>query len=101
MSDDEIELVLTTFRTFRQRLPTPSTLTDDQLRSITTRTLVLLAADTVLYDPAEAAARARLLADATVEVVPGAGHGLPFQFPERVAARLVEWVDQAPATASR
>lgn len=94
LTDREMELVLTSFRTFRQRLPMPVTLSDDQLRSITTPTLLLLAENTVLYDPAAAAERARrLLPEVEIDIVSGAGHGLPFQFPDLVTARVLTFVD--------
>lgn len=94
ISDEEIDMLLLAFRTFRQRLPTPGRLTDAQLASITAPTLLLLAADTRLYDPEKVAERARrLLNDVHVEIIPGAGHGLPFQYPERTTTRILEFIE--------
>ncbi|HSJ33626.1 MAG TPA: hypothetical protein VLB85_01040 [Acidimicrobiia bacterium] len=39
------------FKHFRQRLPNPGRLTEEQLRSIATPTLLLLAENTKIYDP--------------------------------------------------
>lgn len=94
LTDDEIELVLLAFRTFRQRLPTPKRLSDDRLRSIMTPTLLLLAADTRIFDPRRVASRAsRLLPDVQVEIIANAGHGLPFQYPEQTTGRILTFIE--------
>jgi pimeloyl-ACP methyl ester carboxylesterase len=94
LTDEQIDLLLLAMRTFRQRLPVPGRLTDEELRRITTPTLVLLAADTKLYDPEVVAGRARqLLEQATVEIVPNAGHGVMFQAAELVTTRILEFID--------
>lgn len=94
LSDDEIELVLTAFQTYRQKLPSPKRLSDDQLRRITTRTLLILAADTRIFDPSKVADRAsRLLPDVQVEITPNAGHGLPFQYAEQVTKRVLTFIE--------
>lgn len=94
LSDDEVHLALAAFSTFRQRLPKPTLLTDDELRRITMPTLLLLGAETRLYDPDVVADRARaLLPDVQVETTPGAGHGLPYQFPEATTERILSFVD--------
>lgn len=94
LSDDEIELVLVAFRTFRQRLPNPSRLSDDELRRIRTPTLVLLAAETRIYDPSRVARRAsQLLPHAQIETTPHAGHGLPLQYPEQVMSRVLRFIE--------
>ena len=97
LTDREIEFVLTVFTTYRARLPLPGRLDDAALASISTPTLVLLAEQSVLYDVQKAAERARhLLPDVNIEIVPGAGHGLPFQFPELTCDRLLRHVDAHP-----
>jgi pimeloyl-ACP methyl ester carboxylesterase len=94
ISDDEIELFLLAFRTFRQKLPAPGVLSDDELRRITVPTLLLLAADTRLYDPEKVAARAhRLLPDVCVEIIPDAGHGVLFQYPDQLTARILQFIE--------
>ena len=95
LSDAEVELGLHTFASFRQRLPRPRRLPDDALRGLETPTLLLLGGQTVLFDPAKVAARAeRLLPDVTVDITPGAGHGLLFQHPERLTATVLDFVER-------
>jgi len=94
LTDEQLDLLLLAVSTFRQRLPSPGRLTDAELRRITTPTLLLLAADTKLYEPEIVAERARgLLANVTVEVVPNAGHGVMFQEPELVTTRILQFID--------
>lgn len=94
LNDDEIELVLAAFGTYRQRLPSPKRLSADQLRRIATPTLLLLAADSRIYDPGKVADRAsRLLTDVTIETTPDAGHGLPFQYPGEVTRRVLTFIE--------
>lgn len=100
MIDDEVELVLFVFKHFRQKLPNPDRLSDEQLRSITTPTLLLLAEDTKIYDPARVAERARrLLPDVKIDVTPDAGHGVVFQYPERITTSILEFVEGDRASA--
>ena len=80
--------------TFRQKIPSPKRLSDDQLGRIVAPTLLLLGADTRLYDPDKVAERARrLLPDVMVEITPGAGHGLPLQYPDRITRRVLDFVE--------
>lgn len=66
-----------------------------ELRGITTPTLLLLAEDTILYDPEAMAERARrLLADVTIDITPKAGHGLAFQYPELVTGHILPFVEE-------
>ena len=98
ITDDEVDLVLFVFRTFRQKLPVPRRLDDDGLRRISAPTLLLLGADTRLYDPERVATRARaLLPDVRVEITPGAAHGLPLQHPDDVTARILTFVEHEAA----
>ena len=107
LTDEQIDLLLLAMRTFRQRLPSPRRLSDEELRRITVPTLLLLAADTRLYNPEKVAERARgLLPDVTIEIVPDVGHGLLFQHPDRIIARILQFVDDqergtTPATPDR
>ncbi|MEA2972630.1 MAG: hypothetical protein QOG82_1088 [Actinomycetota bacterium] len=102
LTDEQIELLLLAMRTFRQKLPMPRRLSDEELGRITVPTLLLLAADTKLYDPETVAERARrLLPDVTIEIVPDAGHGVVFQYPDRIIARLLQFIDHERATGPR
>ncbi|HEX6256791.1 MAG TPA: alpha/beta hydrolase [Euzebyales bacterium] len=69
-------------------------LPDAALRAVTSPTLALLAEHSAIMRPEAAAARARaLLPDVTVEIVPDAGHGLPFDDAAVVAARVRRFLD--------
>lgn len=75
-------------------LDSAAALPDAALRAVTAPTLALLAGHSPIMDPAAAAARARaLLPDATVEIVPDAGHGLPADDAAPVAARIRRFLD--------
>ncbi|MER7752655.1 alpha/beta hydrolase [Kitasatospora sp. NPDC097643] len=75
---------------FRRALPPATTLTDDELRRLTTPALFLLGARSALHDSAEAAARLhRLAPTARVELVPDAGHALPTDNPDLAIARIL------------
>lgn len=94
LSEDQLDMVMFVFGNFRQKLPTPGRMSDEQLRRITTPTLLLLAENTILYDPAKVAAKARrLLPDVTVEIIPDAGHGVAYQYPDRVTSRVLAHAD--------
>jgi pimeloyl-ACP methyl ester carboxylesterase len=71
----------------------PSELPDAELAAITCPTLVLLGDKEMIYDPTEAAIRARrLLPDADVEVESGVGHLLGMQRPEIVNPRIATFL---------
>ena len=82
-------------RGYRGALPTPAYPTDAQLRSITVPTLVVIAGRSIIHHPARAAARARLIPGATVELWPDASHALNGEFPERIAERVARLVAAA------
>ncbi|MGK5639150.1 alpha/beta fold hydrolase [Streptomyces sp. URMC 126] len=76
-AEAQMRVLLEAVDGFRGRLPRPRKLTDDELRSITVPTLVLLGGDSLAAVADRAAARARLLPDARVRIVPGARHTIP------------------------
>jgi pimeloyl-ACP methyl ester carboxylesterase len=94
LTDTEIEWVLVVFGGFRQHLPRPKKLPDEELTNVRTRVLLMLGSDSVITDPVALAKRAtRVFSDVEVEIVPGAGHGLPFQFPDLTSERILRFVD--------
>lgn len=96
LTDDELDLVELVFGSFRQKLPTPGRLSDDQLRAVATPTLLLLAENTILYDPEQVAERARrLLPHVSIDITPEAGHGVAYQYPERMASLILSHVEAA------
>jgi pimeloyl-ACP methyl ester carboxylesterase len=96
---------LTNMRTNAPAAPDGGTaLAADVLRAATAPTLALIAEHSAVTDAHASAERARtLLGDATVEIVPDAGHGLPTDGARLVAARVRRFLDtydanQLPAT---
>ena len=80
----QVELLEVSMGTYRQRLPRPDCLGDDQLRHITAPTLLMMARDTKLYDPATVAERARrLVPDVTIDITPRRRPRPPVPVPER------------------
>jgi pimeloyl-ACP methyl ester carboxylesterase len=78
------DLMTTGARGFRQALPMPKKMPDEQLRRLSTPTLLYMAADSEVYDARKAARRARaLMPDVEIVIVEGAQHGLPLTHPER------------------
>lgn len=93
LTDAQVDLILAGMGSFRQRLPRPHQLSDDALRRITARTLLLVGADTKLYDPVRVRDRARSrIPSVDVVVLPQAGHGLVFQYPALVTEHIREHV---------
>ena len=78
---------------YRRRTPWPSPLGDAELSAITTPTLAFFGAESRLGDP-DAAARRVLdhVPHAEVEIVPGGGHGVLWQLPDRVLPVVTEFV---------
>ncbi|MEV0643841.1 alpha/beta fold hydrolase [Phytomonospora sp. NPDC050363] len=67
---------------------------DEDLGAIRAPTQIVIGGRSTLLRPAEAVARIRrVLPDARIEVIPDAGHGLQFGYPERVNAAILAHVD--------
>jgi pimeloyl-ACP methyl ester carboxylesterase len=77
----------------------PSEIPDDELRRIACPTLLLVGDEEMIYDAADATARARrLIPDVEAEIVPGLGHLLGVQRPGIVNPRLLTFLaDRAGA----
>ena len=70
----------------------PYQLPDDELMQVRTPTLILFPEDEVIYDPRKASERAaRLLPDATIEVIPACGHTITMERPHAVNGRIIEF----------
>ena len=66
---------------------------DAELAAVTSPALVVIAGRTTLFHPSSAAERVRrLMPHATVETIERAGHGLNFEFPDRVNAAILAHV---------
>ncbi|MEU2201524.1 alpha/beta fold hydrolase [Isoptericola sp. NPDC019482] len=84
LADEDRALARAAMR-YRRRTPWPSPLPDDRLRAIAAPTLAFFGADTRLGDPVAAGRRvAENVRDSRVELVPGGGHGVLWQLPDRV-----------------
>jgi pimeloyl-ACP methyl ester carboxylesterase len=89
------ELMTTGAKGFRQALPMPKKLSDAQLRSLSTPTLLYMAANSEVYDARKAAKRAQaLMPDVEIVIVEGAQHGLPLTHPERTWADIQGFVQR-------
>lgn len=74
----------------------PRPFSDDELRGLQAPTLLLLGEEEVMFDRKAALARAvRLVPRLESEVVPGAGHFLTAEQPERVNARLLRFLSNS------
>ena len=79
----------------------PSEIPDAELSGLDCPVLVLLGDREMIYDPGEAARRAkRLLPAVEVEIVPGVGHLLGMQRPGYVNARIARFLRASPAARS-
>jgi pimeloyl-ACP methyl ester carboxylesterase len=79
---------------FKPDRPPARPFTDEELRSIRVPSLVLLAQRSVLLHAPTALARVeRLIPGVQTEIVPGADHGLPLEYPELVNARILRFIE--------
>jgi pimeloyl-ACP methyl ester carboxylesterase len=89
-----LDLSVAGLRCFTGKAPRPTRCSDDELRSITTPALVLFGDRTPVTNVERAQERARLLPNATVEVVEGAGHAIPAERPEWFGKRALAFLDE-------
>jgi pimeloyl-ACP methyl ester carboxylesterase len=81
-------------REYRPALPQPTVFTEDELRSISVPTLVLIAGRSVMHDPERAFDRAEsLIPNVQAELWPDATHSISGQFADRVNARVLRFVE--------
>lgn len=87
---DHIEgrLIASGMRDFKVAFPAPARPGDDELAAIGVPVLALIAGRSIAHDAEKAAARARTLRDATVEVWPEASHAINGEYPDRIAERV-------------
>lgn len=96
------EMVIVGARNFRHALPMPRKVPDEDLRRLTTPTLLYMAGHSEVYDAHKAAERARdLMPDVEIVIVKGAGHGLPFTHEDRTWPEILDFIDRhEPAEAT-
>lgn len=94
-------LAMLSHRKYRPRLPRESSLSDDQLRSVTIPTLLMLGEKSELHDAHRVLARASsLIPDLEAEIVRGAGHSLPYDQADDVSRRVLRFVTTHEPTSS-
>jgi pimeloyl-ACP methyl ester carboxylesterase len=95
-SDPVGRVIGASMREYRPALPQPKVFTDDELRSISVPTLVLLAGRSVMHDPQRAFDRAQaLIPNVQAELWPEATHSISGQFADRVNARVLRFIEDA------
>jgi pimeloyl-ACP methyl ester carboxylesterase len=86
-------LAMLSYRKYRSRLPKESTPTDEQLRSVSIPTLLLLGEKSELHDARQVLARTcSLMPDLEAEIVRGAGHSLPYDQADDVSRRVLRFI---------
>jgi pimeloyl-ACP methyl ester carboxylesterase len=89
-----LDLSVAGLRTFVAKQPFPKRMTDEELRSITVPTLLLLCARSPVNNAQRAAQRAhRCIPEVEVEVIADSGHMLPVEHPEEFTQRVLSFVD--------
>ncbi|WP_067171462.1 alpha/beta fold hydrolase [Microtetraspora niveoalba] len=104
LSGDEpvADLISAGMRDFTAFLPPPAYPADDQVAAVDVPVLALIAGRSIIHDPDKAARRARrLLAHGVVELWPDASHAINGEFPDRVNARVLAFIDQVDAADER
>jgi pimeloyl-ACP methyl ester carboxylesterase len=88
---DDIMAAIAGTYLFEQALPPMAPLTDEELATITTPTLMLFGAHSTMHDSAAVSRRlAQVMPAAEVELVPGTGHSIALDVPDLVNARILE-----------
>jgi pimeloyl-ACP methyl ester carboxylesterase len=86
-------LAMLSYRKYRSRLPRESIPSDEQLRSVSIPTLLLLGEKSELHDARRVLARtSSLVPDLEAEIVRGAGHSLPYDQADEVSRRVLRFV---------
>jgi pimeloyl-ACP methyl ester carboxylesterase len=86
-------LAMLSYRKYRRRLPTETRPSDDELRSVSIPTLLLLGEKSELHDARQVLARtSSLMPDLEAEIVRGAGHSLPYDQADEVSRRVLRFV---------
>ncbi|WP_436791638.1 alpha/beta fold hydrolase [Yinghuangia sp. YIM S10712] len=94
MPRELLEPVMIGARSFGPQRSAARPFTDTELRRASVPMLVLLAGRSVLLHPERARDRVlTLVPHAEVEIVPGAGHGLPLEAPDLVNERILKFVE--------
>jgi pimeloyl-ACP methyl ester carboxylesterase len=92
------DLSVAGLRTYRGKVPFPKRMTDEDLRAICAPTLLLFCEHSPVNVAQRAAQRAHdLIANATVDIIPDAGHMLPVEKPGEFATRVLDFISHVDA----
>ena len=81
-------------RHHRFRVPFPTPLDDAQLRAIAAPTLLLIGAESEIYRPAKALARAQAIPNLDATIIPDVGHALPIDPKADAGGRIARFVER-------
>lgn len=96
VDDRLVDLLATSLRYFRfqERAVFPDAFTDDELRSVTADTMILMGDKEIIYDPRLALERAEdLIPDVRTELMANTGHLMNIEKPEVVNNRLLAFLE--------
>ncbi|MFY1574796.1 alpha/beta fold hydrolase [Verrucosispora sp. WMMD703] len=81
---------------YKLRLPQPTRISEERLRRLDLPVLAIIAGESVMHDPQQAVETARrTLPRGTVRLYPGASHAVNGEQPERIAADIAGFVEEA------
>ncbi|WFE44631.1 alpha/beta hydrolase [Verrucosispora sp. WMMD1129] len=81
---------------YKLRLPPPTRISEERLRRLDLPVLAIIAGESVMHDPQQAVETARrTLPRGTVRLYPGASHAVNGEQPERIAADIAGFVEEA------
>ncbi|MBB5915882.1 pimeloyl-ACP methyl ester carboxylesterase [Nocardia transvalensis] len=93
-SDDSVpegRLIASAMRDFSSAQPAPARPTEAELAAIDLPVLAIIAGRSIVHDAERAAAAARRIPGARVELWPDASHAVNGEFPDRIAERFTEF----------
>ena len=91
----EMEQIIVSATSVRSRIPFRPAFSEDEFHNLSLPVLLLIGEKEAMYEPHVAVNRARsLIPGIQAELIPGAGHMLTTDQPERVAARIQQFLNR-------
>lgn len=91
------EMIEAGMQHYALKLPQPTRISEDELSSIELPVLAIIAGESVMHDPEEAADTAeRALSDGTVQLYPDASHAVNGEYPDQVTSDIAEHITANP-----
>lgn len=87
------EMIEVGMQTYQMATPGPTSIPAQDLERLDIPTLVIVAGESPMHDPAALSAGAETMPSATVKTYPGASHAINGEAPERLAADIGSFVD--------